>query len=99
MNVSEDAKFGAVTDVQNVLRRQKAYRIIYSHQKSDSSVVLTLPPATNEEQISLESQDIMRILMSSQALLLINNEPAKLNKVKDNVKQFVNDSSRDPSNS
>ena len=98
MNVSEDAKFGAVTDVQNVLRRQKAYRIIYSHQKSDSSVVLTLPPATNEEQISLESQDIMRILMSSQALLLINNEPAKLNKVKDNVKQFVNDSSRDPSN-
>lgn len=98
MKVSEDAKFGAVTDVQNVLRRQKAYRIIYSHQKSDSSVVLNLPSATNYERTSLESQNIMRILINSQVLLLINNEPAKLNEVKDNVKQFVNDGSRDPRN-
>jgi biopolymer transport protein ExbD len=46
MNVSEDAKFGAVTDVQNVLRRQNVYRINYSHQRSDSSIALILPPAT-----------------------------------------------------
>lgn len=98
MKVNSDAEFGVVTDVQNVLRRQKALKINYSHQKSDSSVVLTLPPAPNEEQAPLESQNVMRILMSQQALLLINNEPARLNEVKDNVKQFINDSSRDPSN-
>ncbi|MEP0375460.1 MAG: M56 family metallopeptidase [Balneola sp.] len=97
MNVSEDAEFGAVTDVQNVLRRQKAYRIIYNHQKSDSSVVLTLPPATNEEKTSLESQNVMRILMNSQALILMNSEPAQLNEVKKNVKEFLDAGSRDPS--
>ncbi|MEQ9092244.1 MAG: M56 family metallopeptidase [Balneola sp.] len=97
MNVSDNAKFGSVTDVQNVLRRQKVYRIIYNHQRSDSSVVLTLPPATTEEQTSLESQDIMRILMSSQALILMNSEPAQLNEVRKNVKGFLDDDSRDPS--
>lgn len=97
MNVSDNAKFGSVTDVQNVLRRQKVYRIIYNHQRSDSNVVLTLPPATTEEQTSLESQDIMRILMSSQALILMNSEPAQLNEVRKNVKGFLDDDSRDPS--
>jgi biopolymer transport protein ExbD len=98
MKVNSDAEFGVVTDVQNVLRRQKALKINYSHQKSDSSVVLTLPLAPNEEQAPMESQNVMRILMSRQALLLMNNEPTRLNEVKDNVKQFVNDSSKDPSN-
>ena len=47
IKVNNDAEFGVVTDVQNVLRRQKAFKINYSDQKSDSTVVLTLPPVSS----------------------------------------------------
>ncbi|MFD2531008.1 M56 family metallopeptidase [Gracilimonas halophila] len=96
MKVSPDAKFGVVTDVQGILREHEAFIINYSSNESDDSSELTLPPAPPEPQAPIETQNLMRILMNSDGRLLMNEEPAELNEVKENIKQFLDNSSTDP---
>ncbi|MBD3617402.1 MAG: biopolymer transporter ExbD [Gracilimonas sp.] len=93
MNVSPDAQFGVVTDVQSILKRYEIFKINYSSKKSNDSSDLTLPPAPPEPQAPMEAQNQMLILMNSDGKLLMNEEPVTLNKMRENIKQFVDNSS------
>ncbi|HET8865052.1 MAG TPA: M56 family metallopeptidase [Gracilimonas sp.] len=96
MEVSPDAEFGVVTDVQSILRKHEAFRINYSSKKSNDSSVLILPPAATAPEAPVEARNLMQILMNDQGKLLMNLEPATLNEVRENIKQFVGNSSADP---
>lgn len=86
MKVSPDAEFGVITDVQNTLRKHKAYKINYSSTKSDdSSMNLVLPPVPNTR---IEDQNIIQILMNSDGKILMNQGPVNLNEVRKKIKQF-----------
>lgn len=96
MEVSPDAEFGVVTDVQSILRKHEAFRINYSSKKSNDSSVLILPPSATAPEAPVEARNLMQILMNDQGKLLMNLEPATLNEVRENIKQFVGNSSADP---
>ena len=96
MEVSPEAEFGIVTDVQSILRKHEAFRISYSTKDSDGSSDLTLPPAPPEPDEQVDTQNLMQILMNSDGRLLMNEKPAELNEVKEKIKQFVNKDSSGP---
>ena len=97
-DVNPDADFGTVTDVQSILRKYEALRISYSTNKEEERNKLTLPPAPPvppHPSALVETKNLMQILMNSQGMLLMNDEPAELNEVSENIKQFVGNSSAD----
>ncbi|MCH2450175.1 MAG: M56 family metallopeptidase [Gracilimonas sp.] len=97
MKVSPNAEFGMVTDVQSILKKYEAFKISYSSKHSDDSTELTLPPPPPVPQTSAEARHQMRILMNSQGVFIMNEEPAKLNEVRKNIKAFLSTESEDPS--
>ena len=58
---------------------------------------LTLPPAPPAPPAPVKEGDLMQILMNRQGMLLMNEEPAELNDVRQNIKQFVESSASSPS--
>ncbi|PKD42408.1 M56 family metallopeptidase [Rhodohalobacter barkolensis] len=66
-------------------------------KRLESPADLTLPPAPPAPPSPVEEGDLMQILMNSQGLLLMNEEPAELNDVRQNIKQFVEMSASSPS--
>lgn len=97
MKVSPDAEFGVVTDVQSILKKYGAFKIKYSSKDSDDSSELTLPPPPPVPQTSAEVRNQMRILMNSQGVFIMNEEPAELHEVRKNIKTFVDTEIADPS--
>ncbi len=66
-------------------------------KRMESSRELTLPPAPPAQPAPVKEGDLMQILMNSQGMLLMNEEPAELNEVRQNIKQFVEMSASSPS--
>ncbi|WP_069129925.1 M56 family metallopeptidase [Rhodohalobacter halophilus] len=58
---------------------------------------LTLPPAPPAPPAPVKEGDLMQILMNRQGMLLMNEEPAELNDVRQNIKKFVETSASTPS--
>lgn len=97
MEVSPDASFGILTDVQNILRKHKAVKISYSSKKNDEGELLTLPPNSSSSKVSSNGKNQMQILVNTEGLLLMNQEPVGLSKVKEKIKKFIDEKATDPS--
>ena len=57
---------------------------------------LNLPPAPPAPPTPVEEGDLMQILMNRQGMLLMNEKPAELSEVRENIKQFVESSASSP---
>jgi beta-lactamase regulating signal transducer with metallopeptidase domain len=66
-------------------------------KRLENSGDLTLPPAPPAPPAPVEEGDLMQILMNSQGMLLMNEEPAELDEVRQNIKQFVETGASTPS--
>jgi len=66
-------------------------------KRLEGSGDLNLPPAPPAPPTPVEKGDLMQILMNSQGMLLMNEEPAEFNDVRENIKQFVESGASSPS--
>lgn len=66
-------------------------------KRVENSRDLTLLPAPTAPPAPVDEGDLMQILMNRQGMLLMNEEPAELNDVRRNIKDFVMKSASTPS--
>ncbi len=64
----------------------------------DTGIGLQLPPAPeeNQEPPPIKERNLLNILVNSQGMVLIDEEPTPVNQVKQTVKDFVTNRGQDP---
>lgn len=64
----------------------------------DTGIGLILPPIPDEntEPPPVKERNLLNILVNAQGMVLIDEEPASLNIVKDRIKEFVDNNGADP---
>jgi len=64
----------------------------------DTGIGLVLPPIPDEttEPPPVRERNLMKILVNAQGMVLINEEPASINEVRDRIKRFVDNNGADP---
>jgi len=64
----------------------------------DTGIGLILPPIPDEntEPPPVKERNLLNILVNAQGMVLIDEEPASLNNVKDRIKEFVDNNGVDP---
>jgi biopolymer transport protein ExbD len=64
----------------------------------DTGIGLILPPIPDEntEPPPVKERNLLNILVNAQGMVLIDEEPASLNIVKDRIKDFVDNNGADP---
>lgn len=64
----------------------------------DTGIGLILPPIPDEntEPPPVKERNLLNILVNAQGMVLIDEEPASLNTVKDRIKEFVDNNGVDP---
>src|SRR6056297_966020 len=64
----------------------------------DTGIGLQLPPAPeeNQEPPPIKERNLLNILVNSQGMVLMDEEPTPVNQVKQNVKEFVTNRGEDP---
>ncbi|MDX1640959.1 MAG: biopolymer transporter ExbD [Balneolaceae bacterium] len=64
----------------------------------DTGIGLVLPPMPDEnvEPPPVKDRNLLNILVNAQGMVLIDEEPASINTVKEKVKTFVNNNGADP---
>lgn len=64
----------------------------------DTGIGLQLPPAPeeNQEPPPIKERNLLNILVNSQGMVLMDEEPTPVNQVKQNVKDFVTNRGEDP---
>lgn len=63
----------------------------------DTGIGLVLPPIPDDiEPPPVRERNLLNILVNSQGMILIDDEPASLNNVRDRIKTFVDNNGADP---
>lgn len=63
----------------------------------DTGIGLVLPPIPDDiEPPPVRERNLMKILVNSQGMVLINEEPASIGEVRDKIKTFVDNNGADP---
>lgn len=63
----------------------------------DTGIGLVLPPIPDDiEPPPVRERNLLNILVNSQGMILIDEEPASLNNVRDRIKSFVDNNGADP---
>lgn len=64
----------------------------------DTGIGLVLPPEPQEDvkPPPIKEKNLMKILVNSQGMILLDEKPAALNEVKQKVKSFINNKGQDP---
>ena len=64
----------------------------------DTGIGLVLPPAPQENQQppKLNDRNLLNILVNTEGLVLVDEEPTPIDQVKDKVKEFINNRGEDP---
>jgi biopolymer transport protein ExbD len=63
----------------------------------DTGIGLVLPPIPDDiEPPPVRERNLLNILVNSQGMILIDEEPASLNNVRDRIKTFVDNNGADP---
>ena len=64
----------------------------------DTGIGLVLPPPPDETIIPppIKERNMLKILVNSQGLILMNEKPAALNEVKDIIKKYIDNNGVDP---
>lgn len=67
----------------------------------DTGIGLVLPPAPdpNVEPPPIKEKNMFKILVNSQGMILIEEQPASINEVKPKLKEFVTNRGQDPTSS
>lgn len=63
----------------------------------DTGIGLVLPPIPDDiEPPPVRERNLMNILVNAQGMVLINEEPAAINTIRERVREFVNNNGADP---
>jgi len=66
---------------------------------SDKGIMMQLPPEAPPEPVDIKKKNIFKVLVNSSDLLLVEEQPMKIEDVKEECKKFLTNNGKDPKSS
>lgn len=95
--MSQEVNAGSMADIAFLLL---IFFLVTTTIASDKGIAVMLPPKKEDQQdIKINQRNIFNILINSKDMLLVEEEPAELEDLKEKVKKFITNNGVDPKSS